>query len=152
MAMFPLPLGSALEEPTIQVMKLLCYEFQDMPPLILELLKANIDFLVDRLCDRMDEVSAVSICSSALRFSLVRLRFCDLTWLPLMATATPGPPDAFILVPIQKVFACAGEAVVSGQPQPQRACKYVLNFMANIFNLAPLAVVSPFLTWSPWQW
>ena len=49
-------IGSALEEPTIQVMKLLCYEFQDMPPLILDLFKANIDFMVDKLCDRMDEV------------------------------------------------------------------------------------------------
>ena len=52
----PPPSGSALEESTIQVMKLLCYEFQEMHPVVLRLFKENVDPMVERLCDRMDEV------------------------------------------------------------------------------------------------
>ncbi|GAX77872.1 hypothetical protein CEUSTIGMA_g5314.t1 [Chlamydomonas eustigma] len=84
---------SALDdEQTIQVMKLLCYEFQDMHPTVFNLFKQNINPLVELLCDRMDEI-----------------------------------------------FGHAGQAVVIGQQHNNRACKYVLNFMANIFNMAPLA-------------
>jgi hypothetical protein len=47
-------------------------------------------------------------------------------------------PPSFVL---WQIFSHAGECVASGQEYNSRACKYVLNFMANIFNLAHLAGV-----------
>ena len=44
--------------------------------------------------------------------------------------------------PSQQIFSQAGDCVVKGQDHNNRACKYILNFMANIFNLASLAGVS----------
>lgn len=73
-------------------MKLLCYEFQELDPTVLGLLKGSVDELVTVLCGRMDEI-----------------------------------------------FAHAGASVVAGRPHNNRACKYVLNLMANVFNVPSLA-------------
>ncbi|KAG1675584.1 hypothetical protein FOA52_014172 [Chlamydomonas sp. UWO 241] len=47
---------SGLEEPTIQVMKLLCYELQDLDTSVHALLTSNADALVMLLGDRMEEI------------------------------------------------------------------------------------------------
>eukprot|EP00955_Chlamydomonas_euryale_P066489 359563-Chlamydomonas_euryale.AAC.2 len=73
-------------------MKMLCYEFQDLEPSVLSLLRSSADELAPLLCARMDEI-----------------------------------------------FADAGAAVVAGRPHNNRACKYVLNLMANVFNVPSLA-------------
>ncbi|KAG1659479.1 hypothetical protein FOA52_005506 [Chlamydomonas sp. UWO 241] len=84
--------NSGMDDSTIQVMKLLCYEFQDLDPAVLALLKESVDELVLVLCDRMDEI-----------------------------------------------FSVAGACVAAGAPHNNRACKYVLNLMANVFNVPSLA-------------
>ena len=56
--------------------------------------------------------------------------------LPSLLNPSSSPP----LPPLQ-IFSHSGDAVAAGQPHNGRACKYVLNFMANVFNMAPLAAV-----------